>query len=200
MAGYFRDHERTSDVMDSYGWFNTGDIGEITDYGLRLIGRRDGQFKLSNGERVSSTLVESALTSPSKWIQHAVALGAGEDFVAALIFPNYANIESWAEEQGKAYADKLELAGDEEIQDLIACEITGNMADFASKIMTVRGFAIIPEELSMERGELTPSMKVIRHKVTAKYKEWRDAIYRESGHIEKRQYVVMVKDVDAFTW
>jgi long-subunit acyl-CoA synthetase (AMP-forming) len=200
MAGYFKDPERTSDVMDSYGWFNTGDIGEITDYGLRLIGRRDGQFKLSNGERVSSTLVESALTSPSKWVQHAVALGAGEDFVAALIFPNFTNLESWAKEQGKPYSDKLDMAKDEAVQDLISCEITGNMADFASKVMTVRGFAIIPEELSMGRGELTPSMKVIRHRVTAKYREYRDAIYRESGPPDKKQYVVMVKDDDAFTW
>jgi long-chain acyl-CoA synthetase len=200
MAGYFRDQERTSDVIDGYGWFNTGDIGEITDYGLRLIGRIDGQFKLSNGEKVSSTLVESALTSPSKWVQHAVALGAGEDYVAALIFPNFKNLESWARDHGKPYADKPALVGDEEVQNLISGEITGNMADFGSKVMTVRGFAIIPEELSMERGELTPSLKIIRHRVIAKYKEWREAIYQESGHIDKKRYVVKVEEYDAFTW
>jgi|Deesub1362B_J571_1020462.scaffolds.fasta_scaffold02261_4 long-subunit acyl-CoA synthetase (AMP-forming) len=190
MRGYFRNRERTARAIDPYGWFHTGDLGEITTYGLRMICRVDGLFKLSNGEKVSSMMVENCLTITSQWIQHAVAVGDGEEHVAALVFPNMRNLQSWAEQRGRRLPVGWDLARDPEVQNLIRQEIQKNMADFSPKYMRVKSFVIVPKELSLEDGELTPTMKVIRNRVVKKYQGWIDAIYRPSRHPQKSAYVV----------
>jgi len=201
MKGYFKDPERTRRVLDDLGWFHTGDLGEISDYGLRMICRVDGLFKLSNGEKVSSMLVENAITISSRWIQHAIALGTGEEFVGALVFPNFRNLEHWAKEQGRTLPKGFELAQDREIQGLIAAEIQQNMSDFQPKYMEVQAFTIIPKELTLEDGELTPTMKVIRHRVAAKYHEWIEALFHPNRHPNKLPYIVRLKGEDyVYTW
>jgi long-subunit acyl-CoA synthetase (AMP-forming) len=193
MKGYFRDEERTAEVIDELGWFHTGDLGELCADGLRMICRIDGLFKLTNGEKVSSMMVENAVTLTSQWIQHALAVGSGEDFVAALIFPNFRNLERWAKSQGRELPTGEALARDKSVQELVATEITSNMADFQPKYMRVGAFTIIPKELSIEDGEITPSMKVIRHEVLAKYQEWWEAIYRPGKWADKQPNVVVTQ-------
>jgi len=201
MQGYYRDPERTERAIDSYGWFHTGDLGEITDYGVRMICRQDGLFKLSNGRKVSSMLVENALTLSSRWIQHAVALGSGEDYVAALVFPNYRNLRHWAESEGILLPEGEALSGHPKIQALIADEVEENLLDFQPKYAQVQAFVIVPHELTIEAGELTPSMKVIRHRVSEKFKEWSSVIYQPSLHEEKQCCVVRLQGGEyAFTW
>jgi long-chain acyl-CoA synthetase len=140
--------------------------------------RQDGLFKLSNGEKVSCMLVENAVTLSSRWIQFALVVGAGEDFVAALVFPNFPNLERWARDRGRQLSTGNALSRDREIQALVAAEIGKSMSGFQPKYMRVKAFTIIPKELSIEDGEITPSMKVIRHHVVAKYRKWWDGIYR----------------------
>ena len=193
MKGYFRDPERTAEVIDDLGWFHTGDLGELRADGLRMICRMDGLFKLTNGEKVSCMLVENAVTLTSQWIQHALAVGAGEDFVAALVFPNLRNLNRWAQDKGKPLPDAGLLAQHKQVQALVADEIRSNMADFQPKYMRVKAFVIVPEELSIENGEITPSMKVIRHEVLAKYQDWWDTIYRPAKHPDKRPCVVAIQ-------
>jgi len=145
--------------------------------------------------------VEHSLISPSKWIRHAVVVGAGLDFVAALIFPNFANLERWAAERGKSLTDREQISKDEEVQNLITGEITGNMAESLPKIMEVQGIVIVPAELSLEQGELTPAMKSVRHRVISNYREWWQTIYHPSRHVDKQPFVVMLQeDYSVFTW
>jgi long-subunit acyl-CoA synthetase (AMP-forming) len=192
MKGYYKDPERTKKSIDHYGWFKTGDLGEITEYGLRMICRIDGLFKLSNGEKVSSMMVENALTITSQWVQQAVTLGAAEGFVSALIFPNFRNLRNWANERRRQLPEGWDLSRDPEVQQLIAEEIRQNMQDFQPKYMEVKAFVIIPKELTLEDGELTPTMKVIRHHVVEKYEEWLDVIYHPDRNPEKQLCVVSV--------
>jgi long-subunit acyl-CoA synthetase (AMP-forming) len=193
MKGYFKDEERTKRVIDPLGWFHTGDVGELLEDGLKITCRADDLFKLSNGEKVSSMLVENAMVISSRWIQHALAIGSGEDFVSALVFLNHRSIERWASEKGKTLQSGWELSKDGEIQELIANEISKNMAEFQPKYMRVKAFVIIPTELSIEGGELTPTMKVIRHRVLEKYHEWCTAIYRPHADPDKLNYIVSIK-------
>ena len=190
MKGYFKDPQRTAEAIDHYGWLHTGDLGEITDYGLRMICRVDGMFKLSNGEKVSSMEIENILTLSSKWIAQAVTLGAGEHFVAALIFPNFKALENWAGKQGRSLPEGMDLALDKDVRELISNEILDNISDVQPKYQRVKAFVIIPKELTIEENELTPTMKVVRHFVLEKYHDLVGAIYRPSKHPDKLAYVV----------
>jgi len=193
MKGYFKDPERTSRVIDHMGWFHTGDLGELCEAGLKMTCRVDGMFKLTNGEKVSSMMVENCMTITSQWIQHALAIGSGEDFVGALVFLNHPNIRRWAEGKGRQLPSGWDLSKDAELQQLVAEEIVTNMAEFQPKYMRIKSFAIVPGELSLEGGELTPTMKVIRHRVLEKYQEWCEAIYRPGEHPDKAECIVTIQ-------
>ena len=192
MKGYFKDKERTGKAIDELGWFHTGDLGELCEGELRMTCRVDDMFKLTNGEKVSSMLVENAMTITSEWIAHALAIGSGEEFVAALVFPNYRNLERWAQQKGRELPESWSISEDSEIQDLLKSELAKNMEDFQPKYMRVKKFVIIPRGLTLEEGELTPTMKVIRTRVLDKYSDWCEAIYRESEYPDKQICVVSI--------
>lgn len=194
MKGYYKDPERTAKAIDHYGWLHTGDMGELTDYGLKLYYRRDGIFKLANGEKVSSTEVECAITVSSHWIAHAVVFGSGENYVAALLFPNFRALEDWAKTNNKPIPQGWELAKNKEIQKLFFMELVENTLELQPSYLKVKAFAIIPEELTIENGCLTPSMKVVRHQVAEKYKDWVHAIFRPIKHPEKKDFIVVSEE------
>jgi long-subunit acyl-CoA synthetase (AMP-forming) len=192
MRGYFKDRERTAKAIDELGWFHTGDLGELIEGGLRMTCRVDDMFKLTNGEKVSSMLIENAMTITSEWIAYALAIGAGEEFVAALVFPNYRNIERWAEQKGITLPQGWDISKNRDIQNLLSSELIKNMADFQPKYMRIKKFVIIPKGLTLEGGELTPTMKVIRGNVLEKYKDWCEAIFCPSGHPDKQDCIVSI--------
>jgi long-subunit acyl-CoA synthetase (AMP-forming) len=194
MKGYYKEPEKTAKVIDHYGWLHTGDLGEITNYGLKLSCRIDGLFKLSNGEKVSSMQVENAITISSQWISHALAIGSGENFVATLLFPNFRQLEDWAEKSEKTLPKEWELSKDKEIQDLFLAELENNMSDLQPKYIRAKAFVIIPHELSIENGELTPTMKVIRHFVVNKYERWIGALFNPTRHPEEQPYIRRIEN------
>ncbi len=190
MKGYYKDKERTDKIIDHMGWLHTGDLGELVDDGLKIVCRVDNLFKLSNGEKVSSMLVENAMTIKSQWVQHALAVGAGKDFVGALVFLNHPNLKRWSEKTGKDLTSGWEIAQDKDLQKLVASEITENMTDFQPKYMRVKSFVIIPKDLTIEAGDLTPTMKVKRHIILDKYQEWWEALYNPAENPDKKPYIV----------
>jgi long-chain acyl-CoA synthetase len=134
--------------------------------------------------------IENCLTLSSQWIAQAVALGAGEHFVGALIFPNFKALEHWASKRGKPLPEDWDLSLDKDVRELIAKEIADNMADVQPKYMQAKAFVIVPKVLSIDENELTPTLKVVRHHVLEKYQELISAIYRPSKHPDKICYVV----------
>jgi long-chain acyl-CoA synthetase len=194
MKGYYKDPEKTAKAIDPYGWLHTGDMGELTDYGLKLMYRRDGLFKLANGEKVSSTLVENALTTSSHWICQAVVFGSAEDFVAALLFPNFRSLEDWAAKNNKTLPTGWDLSQNEEIQQMFKQEVETANTELQPSYLRVKNFVIIPEELTIENSCLTPSMKVVRHHVAKKYKDWVHAIFRQTQHPEKLPFITTLEN------
>ncbi len=190
MKGYYNDPEKTARAIDHYGWLHTGDMGEITEYGLKLHYRRDGMFKLANGEKVSSTLVENALTASAQWIAQAVVFGSGENFVSALLFPDFRQLENWAKRTGKTLPKGWELSKQKDIQALFLKEVEDNMKDLQPPYLRVKAFVIVPEELSIDNGCLTPSMKVVRHRVLNKYNDWVHTLFRPAKHPAKLDFVI----------
>ncbi len=151
MKGYL-DEEKTREVLCN-GWLKTGDIGEITKEGLRLICRNDGIFKLSNGKKVASLPIEEKLTFISKEIQNVILFGNGMEKVGALIFVNQnADIRNLKE------------------------EIIRNSNKWKPEKIPFYGFALIQKSLSIEKNEITPTQKVVRKKVLENYKEFVEAL------------------------
>jgi long-subunit acyl-CoA synthetase (AMP-forming) len=177
MKGYYRERALTRAAFDSRGWFRTGDLGAVMPEGLRILCRRDGVLKLLNGEKVASMPIEEALALSSLRIQHAVAVGHGRGFVAVLLFPDPELLPALRQGGVKAFAG-LERG-------LLAA-----LAPFRNTYGEVRAAAVIPRELSVSDGELTPTLKVVRNAVIERCGEWLEAIYREGSRPRLERFIL----------
>lgn len=169
MQGYLDDEEMTARVIDEDGWFHTGDLGEFNagsgaGAGLRILGRRDGAFKLTTGEKVHPHRIENVLASESAFINTAIALGSGRDFVAAMVFVDRARLLEWATERGIDVGGGSLLAHPA-VRELIAAEIARINPMIEVKYQRIARFVLVDRDLSLERGELTPSGKVCRDRI-----------------------------------
>lgn len=175
MAGYFNKPEATSEVIDSDGWFHTGDIGELDSEGyLRITDRKKELLVLSNGKNVAPSPIEQALKE-SPYIEQAIVIGDNKNFVSALIVPSYDGIKSWCSSRGVS-SDPADLASDPKVYELLTQETTKACERF-SHYEQVKKIAVLPRELSQEAGELTPTLKVKRRVVNKHFKNEIDGIY-----------------------
>jgi long-subunit acyl-CoA synthetase (AMP-forming) len=174
MAGYLDDEETTSRVLDVNGWFHSGDLGEFTKEGLRVLGRKDGAFKLTTGEKVHPQRVETALVNESPYIRMAVALGGGENCVAALIYPDMSRLREWATEQGLPTDGLTEHAA---VRELFTAQIASVNAEIEVKYQRVRRAVLIDDEPTLANSELTPSGKLVRSAVIDHHKDTVAAVF-----------------------
>jgi long-chain acyl-CoA synthetase len=168
MKGYWKNDTATAEVIDSDGWFHTGDIGEIDSEGyIKITDRKKDILVLPNGKNVAPQPIETKLKA-SPYIAEIVLLVAGGAGVGALVVPNFDKMKSWAKENGKSFADNGELATDSAARKLIKTEIdrlSSELADFEK----IKRFALLPQNLTIDGGELTPTLKVKRKVVLQKY-------------------------------
>ncbi len=176
MEGYLDDAEATTHVIDKDGWFHTGDLGEFTSDGLRIFGRMDGAFKLTTGEKVHPQKIENVLVNESPYISLAMVLGSGKDFVAAIIWPNFSNLDQWAKEQ-KISADRL--VDQPAVRALFATELRRLNMLIDVKYQRVRRAMLADHEPSLADAELTPSGKLVRTAVLNRYSETIAAMFSE---------------------
>jgi long-subunit acyl-CoA synthetase (AMP-forming) len=174
MEGYLDDEENTAHVISEDGWFRTGDLGEFTKDGLRVFGRKDGTFKLTTGEKVQPLRVESVLVNESPYIHQAVAVGSGKDYVGVLIYPDMAELRSWAQ-QHKVGPDNL--LAEPVVCELYASELKRLNPLVEVKYQRVRRAVLANHEPSQDNGELTPTGKLIRKMVLANFKDKIDALF-----------------------
>ncbi len=174
MEGYLDDEEATSRVMDKAGWFRSGDLGEFTDDGLRILGRKDGAFKLTTGEKVHPLRVENVLVNESRYIGSVLALGNGRDFVAALIYPDMGSLGEWAAGRGLALEG---LVNQPEVRELFGSELARVNPLMEVKYQRVRRAVLAEEPPSLAKGELTPSGKIVRKVVLERCKDKVEALY-----------------------
>jgi long-subunit acyl-CoA synthetase (AMP-forming) len=174
MQGYLDDEDATSRVIDADGWFHTGDLGEYTSRGLRILGRKDGAFKLTTGEKVHPQRVETTLVNESPYIGTALVLGSGKDYVAALIYPDFSRLRSWADERGFT---STVLTDHPAVRELFAEEIERVNPRIEVKYQRIKRVIIASREPSLERGELTPSSKIVRPRVFDSFKHEIDQLF-----------------------
>jgi long-chain acyl-CoA synthetase len=174
MEGYLDDEEATANVLTEDGWFHTGDLGEFTRNGLRLLGRKDGTFKLTTGEKTHPLRIETTLVNESPYISQAVALGSGKDFVGALIYPDFARLRAWATEHQVASDHLLE---DPAVRNLYAGELRRVNPLIETKYERVRRAVLADREPTLDNGELTPSGKLVRKAVLSNFKNAVEALF-----------------------
>lgn len=177
MQGYYKDPEKTSEVM-SGAYFHTGDIGEICDDGfLKITDRKKDMFKTSGGKYVVPSLLENQLKQ-SRFIEQIMVIGEGEKMPAALIQPNYEFIDDWIERKGKdVKKDKLSICSSQIIKDRIQKEVDEANEHFG-KWEQIKKFELTPDIWTIDDGHLTPTMKMKRKAIKEKYKDLIEKIYR----------------------
>jgi long-chain acyl-CoA synthetase len=178
MKGYFKNDEATAETIDEDGWLYTGDIGEIDADGfLRITDRKKDLIVTAGGKNVAPQRIEQIMrTCPL--IAQVVAIGDKRKFISALITLDPDAIQSWAVEKGLGDKGVEELAADPKVREVIEAEVMERNKQLAS-YESIKQFHILPRDFTIEGGELTPTMKVKRKVVTARYQAEIDAMYPE---------------------
>lgn len=174
MIGYYKDPEKTAEVLKD-GWFHTGDIGVIEDGFLRITDRKKEIFKTSGGKYVAPTLLENALKA-SLFIEQVIVVGENRKHPAALIVPDAVVVEEWCTRHDHAFPGMAGIAGDDRLRARIEQEVNDLMAPFA-KWEQVKKFTILPAPFTIDGGELTPTLKLKRKPIMAKYGDAVEAMY-----------------------
>jgi long-chain acyl-CoA synthetase len=179
MKGYWNMPEATAEVIDQEGWFHTGDIGEIDAEGfLRITDRKKELIINAYGKNVAPAPIENLLKS-SRFIGQAVAIGDRRKFLSALLVPDFEALKPWAEKQGIGTADHRALLSDPRVRTLYAGEVQAVNAHLAS-FEKVVAWELLPEEFTLETGELTPTQKVKRRVINQKYGDAIERLYAEA--------------------
>ncbi len=179
MQGYYNMPEKTAEVIESDGWFHTGDIGEFDEDGfLKITDRKKDLLVLANGKKVAPQPIENLLKE-SPYISQVILFGDKQSIVTALVVPLFERVKAWVKERGisvSSIKDK-ELAQLAAVKSLIQEEIerlSGHLANFEK----VHRFSLIDQEFTVEGGEMTPTLKVKRRVVLEKYRDVIKSMYR----------------------
>jgi len=176
--GYLDDAERTAEALDAEGWLHTGDIGELDDEGyLRIVDRKKELIITAGGKNVSPANLEAALRA-QPLIGQACVVGDGEPFLAALVVLDPDVVPAWAAANGASGSTLAELAQDPIVQGEVAREVDVANERF-SHAEAVRAFTVLTEEWLPDSEELTPTMKLKRRSIAAKYAREIADFYRE---------------------
>ncbi len=179
MAGYYHKDDATEDAFTEDGWFKTGDIGDIDKDGyLKITDRKKELFKTSGGKYIAPALIEQMLRG-SRFVNQAVLVGSERKFPAALIVPNFEMLESFAKLKELAVSTPAEFCANARILDLFSRQIEA-MTQGLAKYEKVKSFALLEHEMTVENGELTPTLKVKRRVVDEKYRAVIDKIYNDA--------------------
>jgi long-chain acyl-CoA synthetase len=177
MDGYHNQPELTAEVLTGDGWFATGDIGEMDDDGfLRLTDRKKDLFKTSGGKYVAPSAIESQFKGVCPYASQLVVYGEGRKFVSALVTLDSDAIKDWAQSNGLgggSYAEVSTAAATKKMVQSYLDELNGKL----NRWEQIKQFVILDHELSVEEGELTPSLKVKRKVVVEKYADELEALY-----------------------
>lgn len=175
--GYYKKAEATAAAIDKDGWFHTGDAGYMKDGQLYLTERIKDLFKTSNGKYISPQALETKLAI-DRYIDQIAIIADQRKFVSALIVPVYGFVKDYAKEKGIEYKNMEELLQHPKVIGLFRARIDTLQQQFAH-YEQVKRFTLLPEPFSMERGELTNTLKLKRPVVAKNYKELIDKMYEE---------------------
>lgn len=189
MSGYYKNDSANNEIFTDDGWFRTGDIGEITDTGLRLITRKDRIFKLLNAEKIIPTRIEGSIIKKCPYVSYVLVEGKGRNYPVALLFPNRRLLS-------KSNHSNNDFEGcncPDTFDDLSCClssclrEINYSMN---KKFSWIKAAMLIDDELSIENKTLTPSLKLAPNNVKEFYKSHIEKLYGDEINVEGNFYIL----------
>ncbi|NIG52047.1 long-chain fatty acid--CoA ligase [Chitinophaga sp. Cy-1792] len=173
--GYYKRPDLTADAIKD-GWFHTGDIGVIIDNKfLKITDRKKELFKTSGGKFVAPQPIENKFKE-SPYIEQIMVVGEDRKFTGAVIVPSFSNLKKWAEKRSIAWTTNEEMVKNPEVKDLFK-QAVDKYNQFFNHIEQVKKFALLPNEWTVDAGELTPTLKVKRKVVLERYKKEIEGIY-----------------------
>ena len=176
MRGYWGKPRETAEAIDAAGWFSTGDIGMLDADGFLFITDRKKELLVNAyGKNVAPAPVEAGLAA-SPFVASAFAIGDGRPFLSALLVPRFERLEAWARDRSVPFASREELVAAPPVLALFRGEIDRWNAEQPSE-RQVRKFMLLPRELTLEAGELTPTLKIKRRVVSREFAAEIEAMY-----------------------
>jgi long-chain acyl-CoA synthetase len=175
MQGYFKKPEETADALAG-GWFHTGDIGHLDADGYLVItDRKKDLIATAGGKKVAPQPIERVLKQ-NPFVAEAILLGDRRPFIVALLVPNFERLTAWAVEHGIPHDDHTRLVAAPAVRELYQKAIDGANADLA-QYERIKSFALLPRELTIDDGHLTPTLKVRRRIVEKTYRNEIEGMY-----------------------
>ena len=179
MKGYYNKPEATREVMDDEGWFHTGDIGELRDGYLAITDRKKDIIVTAGGKNIAPQPIENTLKT-NKYISQAVVIGDKRKFPVVLVVPNWENLEKWARIKNLIWTQRSQLLEMPIVRAKIEKEVYGRLTGLA-KFETPKKVGLIEEDFTVERGELTPTLKVKRRVIDKAYRDLIDRLYQDES-------------------
>ncbi|MFB8771423.1 AMP-dependent synthetase/ligase [Streptomyces broussonetiae] len=177
MEGYHKLPEKTAEVLEPDGWFHTGDIGELSPDGyLRITDRKKDLIKTSGGKYIAPAEVEGQFKAVCPYVSNILVHGADRNFCTALIALDEPSILQWAGEnglEGKSYEEVVAAPATVELIDGYVRQLNAGL----QRWQTIKKFRLLPRDLDVEHGELTPSLKLKRPVVEREYKHLIEEMY-----------------------
>lgn len=174
MMGYYKQPELTAEVMTD-GWFHTGDIGIIEDGFIKITDRKKEMFKTSAGKYIAPQLIENELKA-SHLIAQSMVVGEGRNFPSAICILNEDGVKEWCSRHDITYTDFDAMSKDQRVIDRVWQDVEKANANFG-QWEKVKKIIIDTEEFTVDNGCLTPTFKVKRKPILAKYADQINAIY-----------------------
>jgi long-chain acyl-CoA synthetase len=179
MKGYYNKPKDTAEAIDAEGWFHTGDIGEFEDGFLRITDRKKDIIATAGGKKIAPQPIENKVKT-NKYVSQAVMIGDKRKFPVLLVVPNWETLEKWARHKNITWTDRAELLQMPAIRAKIEKEVAEELQGLARFEMPKK-IALLENDFSIERGELTPTLKVKRRVIDQAYKPIIDSLYVDEG-------------------
>jgi long-chain acyl-CoA synthetase len=185
MLGYYNKPAETAEVIDADGWFHTGDIGEFDSAGyLKISDRKKDIIVTAGGKNIAPQPIESMVRN-NQFVLNAVMIGDKRRFPSLLVVPDIQRLKAWGAEQDLQFEDAESFLAHPDVAAKMEQEVMSTLQDLA-KFEMPKKLLLLAEDFSLERGEITPTLKVKRYVVEEKYKDKIEALYAEQpGTSEK---------------
>jgi long-chain acyl-CoA synthetase len=176
MLGYYKRPDLTAEVIDSNGYFHTGDIGEfIEGKYLKITDRKKEIFKTSGGKYIAPQIIENKLKE-SRFIEQVMVIGENEKFPAAFVVPSFLFLKEYCERKGITYSSNEQIIKEQEILDRINEEVNHVNSQLAN-YEQIKKIELLAKEWSIDGGELTPKLSMKRKVIISKNQESYKRIY-----------------------
>ena len=175
--GYYNRPDLNAQSFTDAGYFKTGDIGYLKDGELYITDRKKDLLKTSNGKYIAPQMIEAKILV-DRYVEQICIVADKHQFVSALIVPAYYELESWAKENGIAFKDREELCANAVVHQMVK-ERIDTLQQSLALFEQIKHFVLLPHHFSLERGELTNTLKIKRNIVVEHYKEQIDTLYEK---------------------